>query len=79
MKIFILLFSLIGLLISCSDGEEILGPCYVSPNPDTVCIEVYEPVCACNDIVYSNSCKAEKAGNLKWKSTSIEQGKPCSY
>ena len=75
-----LLYAFIAILIfACTDGDEILGPCYVSPNPDTVCIEVYEPVCACNDIVYSNSCKAEKAGNLKWKSTSIEQGKPCSY
>tara|TARA_B100000795_G_scaffold253510_1_gene223746 strand:+ start:170 stop:403 length:234 start_codon:yes stop_codon:yes gene_type:complete len=74
--LYLLLFLFI---VSCVDGEEILGGCYVSPAPDVSCIEVYAPVCACNDIVYSNSCEAEKAGNLKWKSTSIEQGEPCRY
>ena len=74
--IYLLLFPFI---ISCADGEEILGGCYVSPTPDVICTKIYDPVCACNDIVYSNSCEAEKAGNLKWKSTNIEQGKSCIY
>jgi len=74
--LYLLLFIFI---VSCVDDENDLGKCYVSPKPDDACIEIYEPVCACNDIVYSNSCEAEKAGNLRWKSTSIEQGNPCRY
>ncbi|MDC1279551.1 hypothetical protein N8Y99_00460 [Flavobacteriaceae bacterium] len=51
----------------------------MSPEPDTVCIEIYEPVCACNNLVYGNSCKAKKAGNLSWKSTSLASGEECKY
>ena len=63
--------------VSCAD--EVLGDCYVSPTPNTVCTEESQPVCACNDIVYSNSCEAEKAGNLKWKPTRKEKSETCSY
>ena len=47
--------------------------------PDVICTKDYKPVCACNDIVYSNSCEAEKAGNLKWKSTEKDSGETCSF
>ncbi len=67
------------LLISCIDSEEILGQCYVAPDPNAVCIEIAEPVCACNDLVYSNSCYAQKAGNRLWKSTNLESGDKCNY
>ena len=68
------------LLISCVSDEDILGQCVVSPDPDyAVCIEIYEPVCACNDLVYSNSCYAQKAGNRLWKSTNLESGDKCNY
>ena len=50
MKYKLIIFFL--LLISCVDNEEILGQCYVAPDPDAVCIEIAEPVCACNDLVY---------------------------
>lgn len=46
---------------------------------DGTCIEIYEPVCACNDLVYSNSCYAQKAGNWLWKSTNLESGEKCNY
>lgn len=55
------------LMFSCTDGDEFLGPCYVSPNPEIICTEEYKPVCACNNLVYSNACEAEKAGNLNYK------------
>ena len=66
-------------LVSCGDNDDVVGDCYVSPEPDTVCIEIYEPVCACNNLVYGNSCKAKKAGNLSWKSTSLASGEECKY
>ena len=56
MRFKLILFFL--LLISCNGTEEDLGECYVAPEPDGTCIEIYEPVCACNDLVYSNSCYA---------------------
>jgi hypothetical protein len=77
MKFRLIIFFL--LLISCVDDEDILGQCVVSPDPDAVCIEIVEPVCACNDLVYSNSCYAQNAGNRLWKSTNLESGDKCNY
>jgi hypothetical protein len=74
-----LIFLMLLIFVSCGDDEDVLGDCYVSPDPDAVCIEIYEPVCACNNIVYSNSCEAEKAGNLSWKSTNLSSGEECKY
>lgn len=33
---------------------------------DVVCIEIYDPVCGCDDIAYSNTCFAEASGVLRW-------------
>ena len=30
------------------------------------CPDVYDPVCGCNNVNYSNSCEAERAGIKKW-------------
>ena len=76
---FNLMFIMFLIFVSCDDGEDVLGDCYVSPDPDAVCIEIYEPVCACNNIVYSNSCEAKKAGNVSWKSTNLQSGEECKY
>ena len=45
-----------SLSFGCSDGEEILGSCFVSPDSNIICTEEYNPVCACNNLVYGNSC-----------------------
>ena len=76
---FNLMFIMFLIFVSCDDGEDVLGDCYVSSDPDAVCIEIYEPVCACNNIVYSNSCEAQKAGNLSWKFTNLQSGEECKY
>ena len=78
----VLLFvlGLLIFLISCiGEQDDIIGDCFVAPDPERVCTEEAEPVCACNDLVYSNSCYAEKAGNLKWKSTNKNPGENCDY
>ena len=50
-------------LVSCSDDEDqkiSQDICLTNPpNPNEVCIEIYHPVCGCNDVTYSNSCFAE--------------------
>ena len=76
MKKMILVFII---FFSCIEDQDIIGDCFVSPDPERICPEIYEPVCACNDLVYSNSCKAESAGNLKWKLTNKDVGENCAY
>ena len=47
---------------SCGDTDQVVTQdnCLTDlPNPNDVCIEIYEPVCGCNDVTYSNSCFAE--------------------
>ena len=31
------------------------------------CIEIYDPVCGCNEITYSNTCYAAANGVLTWE------------
>ena len=64
-KLLLIFFS--ALFFSCVDGPEIID-CFVIPplNDTTVCIEIYEPVCGCNDVTYDNECYAEKSGVSLW-------------
>ena len=79
MKKLILLLLLIPFIFSCSGNDDIIGDCFVSPDPDRICTEEYKPVCACNDLVYGNACQAETEGNLKWKSTNKDSGEKCNF
>ena len=74
-----IIYTALILCYGCSDGDEILGNCYVSPDPAFICPEEYNPVCACNNLVYANSCEAEKAGNLHYKLTDLDVGEGCHY
>ena len=41
--------------------------CLLEPNShDVACIEIYEPVCGCDGITYSNTCYATAGGVLTW-------------
>ena len=33
-------------------------------NPDAICFFIYDPVCGCNEVTYSNDCVAENNGVL---------------
>ncbi len=39
----------------------------------TVCFALYDPVCGCNGVTYSNSCYAQKDGILHWKQGECQQ------
>ena len=36
-------------------------------DPNAVCIEVFDPVCGCDGVTYSNVCFAQAAGVLRWE------------
>ena len=60
----VLLLSL--LFISCEDKDS-SPPCQVSQkDEDIACIEIYQPVCGCNNETYSNSCYAGRDGVTYW-------------
>ena len=75
MKVFskLLITSLI-FIFSCSSEESEEIECIDETKIDelALCIEVYEPVCGCNGITYSNVCYASSVGGV----TSFISG-PC--
>lgn len=48
--------------------EDLDSDCYdASKKSDTtLCPDVYDPVCGCDNRNYSNACQAQKAGIKKW-------------
>ena len=64
MKYLILSFLL---LINMCEKDDDQASCINNPiSPDVVCIEIYEPVCGCNDVTYSNACYATSSGVSTW-------------
>ena len=61
-KLLLFLFSFV--FFSCEESNT--SPCKTDGIDDMVCIEVYEPVCGCDNNTYSNSCYAERAGITSW-------------
>ena len=63
MKKFRSLMSFIFLL-SCSSNDD---SCATNvPDSELVCIEIYQPVCGCNNVTYSNDCYAGASGVSSW-------------
>ena len=60
------IFPILFLLFSCYKDKAIDKPCKKDTpiNSDILCIEIYEPVCGCDNITYSNSCYATNYGNI---------------
>ena len=66
----VILFSTV-LFFSCDKNNNCVstpsfqsGICIDSTlvNDSLVCIEIYDPVCGCDDVTYSNSCYADRYG-----------------
>ena len=59
-------FLFVLLFISCDD-EDSSSPCQINEkDEDMVCIEIYQPVCGCNNVTYSKSCYAGRDGVSSW-------------
>ena len=48
----------------CNSVDDNVDNCIDESKIDlnAICITIYDPVCSCNDVTYSNSCVAESAG-----------------
>ena len=54
------------LLSGCGVFQEKEVNCKEAPKEDCICIEIYQPVCGCNEVTYGNSCKAECMGIMDY-------------
>ena len=54
-------------LITMCEKDDDQSSCLKEPSPPEVaCIEIYEPVCGCDAVTYSNTCYATASGVLTW-------------
>ena len=63
MRILILTLVIFYQCAKDNDSQDCIDKLKIS---NTVCIEIYDPVCGCDDITYSNTCFAEASGVLRW-------------
>ena len=61
------MFLLLFLALSCSPNEDKKTvECKAVPIEDCSCLQVFDPVCGCDNVTYPNSCYAECATILNY-------------
>jgi hypothetical protein len=64
----IITLSVIVLLVGCQNGGTLdcIDQQKKTRNIGVMCVDVYDPVCGCDRVTYSNSCLANKAGVTRY-------------
>ncbi len=72
---FIAVFLLIlTILISCKEDDN---QCIVVNKENCICTEIYDPVCGCNNVTYSNECEALCASITEYTDGACKDDNQC--
>lgn len=66
------LFCMAGLLFACNEKDPCIDESKIDEN--AICVQIFDPVCGCNDVTYANSCVAEAAGVTRWSKGECPDG-----